>query len=316
MRLKADLTLLLVSIIWGSAFVAQRVAGQMGSVYLFNAARYLLAAVVVLPIAIRGWRITNPGQGIPTSQYTWMLIAGFFLFLGSALQQVGLVYTTAGNAGFITSLYVVLVPILLFLIWRERFHWIAIVAVVLAGGGAFLLSTSGKFAIQKGDVIELIGALFWTLHVIVLGKYAAKFESMSFSVGQLIVCGLLNLILGLFTESLLSVHGSLWIAIAYTAFFSIGMCYTLQIWAQRHTPPADAALILSLESVFSVISGWVLLGETLVPVQVWGCGLIFAAVLLSQLREWRLRGASRSPHSSMMNSERGTIDRDHLIEGR
>lgn len=309
MRFKADLTLLLVSIIWGSAFVAQRVAGQMGSVYLFNGARYLLAALIVLPLAVRSIRngqvgTSNPARAtrsISREQYTWMFIAGFFLFAGSALQQTGMLYTTAGNAGFITSLYVVLVPIVLFLIWRERFHWMALVAVALAGVGTFLLSTGGTFHIRTGDVLELIGALFWTLHVIVLGKYAAKFESMSFSVGQLLICGILNLGIGIFIEPAMPLSMLLVASIAYTAFFSLGLCYTLQIWAQKHTPPADAALILSLESVFSVISGWLLLNERLVVIQVIGCILIFVAVLVSQLKDWNLRG---------------TIDHDHLIEGR
>lgn len=301
MRLKADLTLLLVSIIWGSAFVAQRVAGQMGSVYLFNGARYLLAALVVLPLAMRAGRIANPSFKLQREQIKWMLIAGSFLFAASALQQAGMLYTTAGNAGFITSLYVVLVPIVLFLFWRERFHWMAVVAVVLAGVGAFLLSTGGRFEVQKGDLLELVGALFWTLHVIIVGKYASRFESISFSVGQLAVCGILNLGIGLFVEPMMSFNGPLLFAIAYTALFSLGLCYTLQIWAQKHTPPADAALILSLESVFSVLSGWLLLDEQLIAIQVLGCALIFVAVLLSQFKEWNLGGK---------------MDYDHLIEGR
>ena len=301
MRLKADLTLLLVSIIWGSAFVAQRVAGQQGSVYLFNGGRYLLAALVVLPVAMRAGRNKHLIHSLARDQFKWMFIAGFFLFVGSAVQQVGLLYTTAGNAGFITSLYVVFVPILLTLFWREKSHWMAIAAVVLAVLGAFLLSTHGSFELRKGDAVELGGALFWTLHVIVLGKYASRFESMSFSLGQLIVCGLLNLALGIFVEPMISFNRSLLLAIAYTAFFSLGLCYTLQVWAQKHTPPADAALILSLESVFAVLSGWVFLNETLAGIQVLGCVLIFSAVLLSQFREWSLRG---------------TIEADHLIEGR
>ena len=299
MRLKADLTLLFVSIIWGSAFVAQRVAGQMGSVYLFNGARYLLAAVVVLPFALRAGGISKDANS--SEQFKWMFAAGFILFVGSALQQVGLVYTTAGNAGFITSLYVVLVPIVLFVIWRETIHWLALIAVVLAGVGAFFLSTGGRFEVRAGDAIELAGALFWTLHVIVLGKYASRFEPMSFSVGQLVVCGLLNLGVGLIAEKSMPWNIQLWGAIAYTAFFSLGLCYTLQVWAQRHTPPADAALILSLESVFAVISGWFLLNERLVPIQIFGCILIFVAVLLSQFKEWSLRSK---------------MDSTHLVEGR
>ncbi|HMV97797.1 MAG TPA: DMT family transporter [Anaerolineales bacterium] len=295
MRLKADLTLLVVSIIWGSAFVAQRVAGQQGSVYLFNGARYVLAALVVLPF-VKRVNLTS----MPHDQYKWMFIAGFFLFAGSALQQAGMVYTTAGNAGFITALYVVLVPFALFFFWREKPHWMSVVAVVLAGVGAFLLSTGGRFEVQKGDALEVVGALFWTFHVIIIGKFAAKFEAMSFSVGQLLVCGVLNLGVGLVSESMMTFNWQLAFAIGYTAFFSLGLCYTLQVWAQQHTPPADAALILSLESVFAVLSGWLLLDERLAVIQIFGAVLIFIAVVLSQFKEWTS----------------GKIDHDHLVEGR
>jgi drug/metabolite transporter (DMT)-like permease len=224
MRLKADLALLIVSIIWGSAFVAQRVAGQMGSVYYFNGTRYLLAALVVLPIALQVRRIDT--HALPREQYKWMFVAGFFLFAGSALQQAGMVYTTAGNAGFITGLYVVLVPIALFFFWREKPHWMSIVAVALAGIGAFLLSTGGRFEVRAGDALELIGALFWTFHVIILGKFASKFESMSFSVGQLVVCGALNLGIGAFVELPMPFSWPLISAIVYTALFSLGFCYS------------------------------------------------------------------------------------------
>lgn len=298
MRLKADLTLLLISIIWGSAFVAQRLAAQAGSIYLFNGVRYLLAGLVVLPFVGRNaLRVSLSSR----EQYKWMFVAGFVLFVGSALQQLGVAYTTAGNAGFITSLYVVLVPIVLFILWREKVHWLSVVAVALAGVGAFFLSTGGRFEVRAGDALELVGALFWTFHVIVLGKYASKFEPMSFSVGQLIMCGVLNLGVGLLAGESMPLELSMLGAIAYTAFFSLGLCYTLQIWAQRHTPPADAALILSLESVFAVLSGWLLLDEQLAPIQVFGCTLIFVAVLISQFKEW---------------SQRGKIDSTHLVEGR
>ena len=306
MRLKADITLLLVSIIWGTAFVAQRVAGQMGNVYQFNGARYLLAALVVLPFAWRALRSHNNARQAerPThmsrDQYKWMFIAGFFLFIGSALQQAGMVYTTAGNAGFITSLYVVMVPIALFFFWGEKPHWVSIVAVGLAGVGAFLLSTGGTFVLHIGDALEFIGAIFWTFHVIILGKYASKFEAMSFSVGQLVVCGFLNLGVGVIVEPAMTLNPQLLFAIVYTALFSLGLCYTLQVWAQRHTPPSDAALILSLEAVFAVLAGWLLLNETLIGIQIFGCAMIFFAVMLAQVKEWTS----------------GTIDPDHLVEGR
>ena len=295
MRLKADLTLLIISVIWGTAFVAQRVAGQMGSVYLFNGARYLLAALAVLPFVGR-----NIISSTPRAQFQWMFLAGFLLFLASAFQQVGIVYTTAGNAGFITSLYVVLVPIVLFSLWRERLRGLSVAAVGIAVAGAFLLSTAGRFEVRAGDALELVGALFWAFHVVVLGKFASRFESISFSVGQLAVCGLLNLGVGAFVETSLPLNWPLAGAILYTALFSLGLCYTLQIWAQRHTPPADAALILSLESVFAALAGWWLLDERLEAIQVLGCVLIFAAVLLSQFKDWTS----------------GTINRTNLPEER
>lgn len=300
MRLKADLTLFAISIIWGSAFVAQRVAGQVGSVYIFNGVRYLLAALVVLPFAYRSFRAAGPAQNISSSQYKWMIIAGFFLFIGSALQQAGVKYTTAGNAGFITSLYVVFIPILLFLFYGEKPHWVFVLAVLIAGVGAFLLSTGGSFEVRFGDLLEVIGAFFWAFHVIILGKYAHQFESMTFSVGQLAVCGLLNLLLGLVVEPMPVFDGQFLFAIGYTALLSLGLCYTLQIWAQKHTPPADAALILGLEAVFAVISGWLILGERLAALQALGAVMIFSAVILSQFKEWTS----------------GKIDPDHLVEGR
>jgi drug/metabolite transporter (DMT)-like permease len=284
MRLKADLLLFLVAVIWGTAFVAQRIAGQQDVVYLFNGTRYLLAALVVLPFVKRI-------ESIPGGQWRWMLVAGFLLFVASALQQVGLVYTTAGNAGFITSLYVVLIPISLFLFWKEKPHWIAIIAVALAVIGAFLLSTGGRFVFQIGDALELVGSLFWAFHVIVLGKFASRYRAMSFSVGQLAICGLLNLVIGIFVEPIHSLANvSLIGSIIYTAIFSLGIAYTLQIWAQRHAPPTDAALILGLESVFSVISAWIILHENLVFIQIFGCGLILFAVLLSQFKQWKPSG--------------------------
>jgi len=292
MRLKADITLLVIAIIWGSSFVAQRVAAQVGSVYFFNGARYIVAGLVVLPFV--RLKLTMPRE-----QYKWMFVAGFLLFIAAAFQQVGIKFTTAGNAGFITSLYVVFVPMVIFIGWKERLHWVAVVAVVLAGVGAYFLSTAGRFEVQKGDGLELIGALFWALHVVVIGKFVSEFEPMSFSVGQLLVCGFLNLFLGLFVESPVFTW-PLAGAVAYTAVMALGICYTLQVWAQKHTPPSDAALILSLESVFAVLAGWFLLGERLIGVQIFGCVLIFFAVGLSQVRVW--------------NSS--TIDTDHLLEGR
>jgi drug/metabolite transporter (DMT)-like permease len=181
---------------------------------------------------------------------------------------------------------VVLVPIVLLLVWREKPHWLAILAVLFAALGAFLLSTAGEsLRLHLGDVLELIGALGWTMHVILLGKVAARYEPLGFSVGQLVICSLLNIgAASVIEKPSLAQLGPLALPILYTALLSVGLGYTLQVWAQRHTPPADAALILSLESVFAALAGWVVLREFLAPVQIVGCVMIFAAVIFSQAK--------------------------------
>lgn len=294
MRLKADLLLFIVSIIWGTAFVAQGVAGRYNVAYLFNGVSFVLAGLILLPFIPRGTQVSK-------SQWKWMFAAGAILFIATALQQVGLLYTKVANASFLTSLYAVFTPFLLWIGFRERPHWIDMIAVVMAGIGAFLLSTSGKFEVQKGDSLELIGSLFWALHFVVLGKYASKFESISFAAGHFIISGLANLIVGLFVEdvSVLTAVPLLG-AILYRATMSIGIGYTLQVWGQRHTPPTDAALILSLEGVFAVVAAWILLEQSLISIQVVGCIIIFIAVMISQFKEWTS----------------GKIDHDHLVEGR
>ncbi len=294
MRLKADLLLFMVAIIWGTAFVAQGIAGQYHIAYLFNGVCFMLAAVILIPFIPRGTKISK-------TQLKWMLAAGFLLFVASAMQQVGLLFTKVANASFLSSLYVVFTPFFLWISFREKPHWLDLVAVTLAGVGAFLLSTSGKFAIQPGDLIEIIGSLFWAAHFVLLGKFASKFESVSFAAGHFFISGLLNFIIGLFAENL-SILTALPLlgAILYRATFSIGIGYTLQVWGQKHTPPTDAALILGLEAVFAVGAAWLLLHQSLAFIQGIGCIIIFAGVLLSQLKEW--------------NS--GTIEHDHLVEGR
>lgn len=275
MRFKADLTLLFVSVLWGSAFVFQRVVGEQGNVYFFNGLRFLLGAVILLPFM-------RKKNDISRTQLLWMGVAGAVLFSGAALQQAGIQYTTAGNAGFITSLSVVIVPFVLWVGWRERPRWLAVVAAIMAGVGAYLLSTGGKFQVQRGDALELAGAFFWALHLVILGKFAVRFASIQFAAGQFLVAGLLNTLVGFFLEQPifnLAFAG----AVTYTAVFSVGIGYTLQVWAQRYTPPSDAAIILSLEAVFAMLSGWLFLAENLNWLQTIGCGFILGGVLLTQL---------------------------------
>lgn len=297
MRLKADLLLFMVAIIWGTAFVAQGVAGRYGVAYLFNGVSFMLASVSLIPFIPKGTRETK----ITREQWTWMLIAGVVLCFATALQQVGLFYTKVANASFLTSLYAVFTPFLLWIGFREKPHRLDLMAVSLAGVGAFLLSTAGQFQVQAGDALELTGSLFWALHFVVLGKYASKFESVSFASGHFFISGLFNLLIGLFVEDIstlmiLPVMG----AILYRATLSVGIGYTLQVWGQKHTPPTDAALILGLEAVFAVIAAWFLLDQKLLRIQIIGCVVIFIAVFIAHLKEW--------------NS--GTMEHDHLVEGR
>jgi drug/metabolite transporter (DMT)-like permease len=294
MRLKADLLLFMVAVIWGTAFVAQGIAGRYGVAYLFNGVSFMLASLILIPFIPRGTKI-------PAAQWKWMVAAGIILCLATAMQQVGLLYTKVANASFLTSLYTVFTPFLLWIGFRERTHWLDMIAVTMAGIGAFMLSTAGRFHAQPGDAIELFGSLFWALHFVVLGKFASRFDSVSFASGHFFISGLMNFVIGLFVEDI-SILGALPLigAILYRATLSIGIGYTLQVWGQKHTPPTDAALILGLEAVFAVVAAWFALKQTLLPVQVVGCVIIFVAVLISQLKQWT---------SGRMTHER-------LVEGR
>ena len=290
MRLKADLTLLVVAMIWGTAFVAQNFAAQYKSAYIYNGLGFLLAAILLLPFVPRGNKISK-------EQWKWMVAAGFVLLVASALQQFGLFYTKVANAGFLTSLYTVFTPFGLLFFFKERPNIIDVGAVLLAGIGAFFLSTAGHFTLQPGDALEVLGAIFWTLHILILGKFANKFEPISFSIGQFLICALLNLAIGVFVEDLSILQYPIFIgSILYRSIMSITIGYTLQVWGQRHTPPTDAALILSLESVFAAIAGWLILKDILIPIQLIGCGIIFTAVLLSQLKPYlKLRKSEQLP---------------------
>ena len=283
MRLKADLALLFVTILWGSAFAVMRLAAGHGSIFYLNGFRFLLGAVLILPFArLKGaFRRTN---------LLLVGLAGFALYAGAALQQAGLVTTTAGNGGFITSLYVVIVPFLLWLFWKERPSPLTGVAVLLAIAGGFLLSTAGSFRMSVGDILVLISAFFWALHVVVVGRTPGRIEALPFAFGQFILCGLLNLLTGVFVErptqtDMLAILP----AILYTGAFSIAVGFTVQVIAQKRTPTTDAALIMSMEAVFAVLFGWLFLHEALLPVQMAGCVLILAAVALVQMKNGRIR---------------------------
>lgn len=276
-RVKADLLLLGVSFIWGASFVAQAAASKAGLAFLYNGACFLLAGIVLLPLYFRSKK--EPGQ------YKWMAVAGFLLFAGSALQQYGLFYTKVANAGFLTVLNVVFVPLLLLLFFRERPKAAEWIAVGMAVTGAFLLSTNGqKLVWQPGDAMEIGGAIAWALHVILIAKIGHRYPSIPFAAGQFLVCGALNYAVGLATESQAPLlETGMVLAVLWRALLSIAVGYTAQVWMQKFTPPTDAVLIFSMESVFAALCAWVILSEGLGAIQITGCVLILVAAFLPAL---------------------------------
>ncbi len=288
MRLKSDLILLFVAAIWGSGFVAQRLATEQLSTFYYNGGRFLGAALVILPLIwyqrrARGTPMEKPTERQPIP---WMALAGGLLFAAAGLQQAGLETTSIGNASFITGLYVVLVPLILLLVWRQRVAWLSWAAVGLAVIGVMLLSLQGELRLSPGDGLELIGALLWALHVILVGRLASQgADVLLFSVIQFAICGALNLLVALGIDP--GGAGSLvsgWPVIVYSALLPIGLGFTLQIAGQRYAPAVDAAIILSMEAVFGTLFGYLFLNETLAARQLAGCVLILAAMILAQAR--------------------------------
>jgi drug/metabolite transporter (DMT)-like permease len=283
-RLKADLTLLLVTVFWGTAFAVLRVAMEHHVVHYLNGLRLVLGAVLLFPLAF--WQ----KERLEKAHLPMIVLTGVVLFFAAGLQMVGLATTTAGNAGFITCLYVVIVPFILWFGWGEKPSILLLVAVALAIIGGFLLSTGGSMKLMTGDLWVGASSLFWALHVVIVGRFAKRLPPLTYASGQFFVAGILSLLVGAFLE-----HPSQadFVAILpsaiYTGIFSVAVGFTLQVLAQKHTPPGDAALILSMEAVFAAFFGWLFVGEILLPVQLAGCGLILLAVILAQAKEFHSR---------------------------
>jgi drug/metabolite transporter (DMT)-like permease len=283
---KADSLLMLTAVIWGGAFVAQRVGMDHVGPLTFNGVRFTLGVFTILPLALRHSRTTGEGLNhrLDSKQAIWGGgLAGLVLFAGASLQQVGLIYTTAGKAGFITGLYVVIVP-LLGMLWKQWPGWGGASGAAIAAVGLYLLSVTEEFHLAPGDAWELAGAFMWATHVLILGWLSPRANVLKLACVQYAVCSCLSLLVAGYTETI-TAHGlrEATIPILYGGVMSVGIAYTLQVVAQKVAPPTHAAIILSLEAVFAALAGWLILGEVLTRRGLLGCGLMLAGMIVSQL---------------------------------
>jgi drug/metabolite transporter (DMT)-like permease len=288
---KANLLLLVAAVIWGFAFVAQRVGMRYVGPLTFNGVRFALGAAALIPLLM--WQRKNGPAASGGSDRSLVLkggvVAGLVLFLGATLQQYGVVYTTAGKAGFITGLYVVFVPLLGLLVGQKtgRFVW---AGALTAAVGLYLLSAKGIVGIDPGDGLVLLGALFWAAHVLVIGRLSRRVAPVRLAVTQFTVVSILSLVGAVLFETIeLAALRAAAIPILYAGLLSVAVAYTLQVVAQRSAQPAHAAIILSFESVFAVLGGWLVLSEGLPVRALIGCALMLVGILLAQADSERLK---------------------------
>lgn len=281
--LRAESLLFLTAAIWGLAFVAQRAGMEHLGPLVFNGLRFALGCLVVFPVwMVRRRRRIRTAKPLSRDFLVAGAALGGILFLGATLQQVGLVYTTAGKAGFITGLYVVLVP-LLGVFWRHRVGLGGWAGASAAAVGLYLLSVRGGLRMAPGDGLVVGSALCWAVHVLVVARWSRRFDPLGLALVQFVICSLLSLGAGLATEAV-DARAVLQagIPILYAGAMSVGVGYTLQVVAQRDAQPTAAAILMSLEAVFAALGGWILLGESLSPRGLAGCALMLGGVILSQ----------------------------------
>lgn len=289
-QLRGGAMLMLTALIWGTAFVAQSVGMDYLGPCAFTATRNFIGCVALLPVIALASRLRSgaqPEEAAPApgkkALFGWGAACGLLLGGATLLQQAGMQTASAGKAGFLTALYIVIVPVLgIFLGRRPGLKvWMG---VVLALVGAYLLSVKGGAGIASGDLLVIASAVVFSLHILVIDSVPAGVDGVRLSCVQFLVAGAFALVLALFLESftwrdILSA----WVPLLYTGVVSSGVGYTLQILGQRTVNPTVASLILSLESVFAALAGWAILGQALSLRELFGCALVFVAVILAQL---------------------------------
>jgi drug/metabolite transporter (DMT)-like permease len=288
-KVKADLLLLLAAVIWGFAFVAQRVGMDYVGPFTFNGVRFSLGILVLLPFLYNKLRkkktlvySCNPAER--RRIFTGSLAAGLLLFTGVALQQLGLMKTTAGKAGFLTELYVAFVPII-GLFFGQRNNWFIWVGVFLSMAGLYLLCITNGFSLAPGDSLVLMCSFIFTFHVLIIGWLSPKMDSILLAIIQFSVTAMLNLVVAFAMEtfSIIKIMEA-WLPLTYGGILSVGIAYALQVMAQKTAHPAYVSIILGLEAVFAVIGGMLLLGETMSLRMMGGCALMLSGTFLVQIK--------------------------------
>lgn len=303
-ELRSSLLLLLTAMIWGFAFVAQRVGMEHLGAFTYNGIRFGLGSLSLIPVIKIFTKTDNNAthdDAVTDNRLVikYGVIAGSVLFIGASLQQVGLLYTTAGKAGFITTLYIVIVPILgLFLKQKSAPNiWIgAIIATI----GLYFLSINENLTIGFGDLLQLIGAIFWAMHIIVIGYFTKRVNSLKLSSIQFGTCSLLSFLVAFIFEDIqmANIIKSM-VPILYGGFMSVGIAYTLQVVAQRYAKSSHAAIAMSMESVFAAIGGILLLGETMPARGLMGCILMLFGMLISQADNFNIKALNKITQESL-----------------
>ncbi len=290
--LKNDFLLLLTAIIWGFAFTAQRAGMEFIGPFTFNGIRFLIGSISILPLIFldnknkldkrSSTAQSSTNRSSPKTLFIYGVVGGVLLYLGASLQQIGIVYTSAGKAGFITGMYVIIVPIL-GIFFRKKAGWQQWTGALFSITGLYFLSIKGSIRINKGDLFVLLSAFFWASHVIAISHFSPKVNALKLAFIQYVLCGALSLITAFLLEYMSWILiMKAWIPILYGGLFSVGIAYTIQIFAQKNANPAHAAIILSLEGVFAVMGGWIILGESLGFKGLLGCSLMLGGMFISQ----------------------------------
>ena len=284
-RAKGILSLMVATVIWGSAFIAQSVGMDHIGPMTFQAVRCTLGGLFLIPVVFLFEKEKNQFLQNWKNPKLWKtgFVCGAALFLAAGLQQIGLVYTTAGKAGFITAMYIVMVPILGVFLGKRPSPacWFS---VVLAVAGLYLLSYVGNSKINVGDICLMVSALFFAIQITLIDRLAGNLDGIRLNSIQALVCGLLSAIAMAATEEpVISNILACWLPLSYAGILSMGVAYSLQIVGQKHLEPTPASLIMSLESVYAVLFGWLLLHERMTTYELFVCVLVFAGVILSQI---------------------------------